>query len=178
MLEPANSNGSVDELIVSVQRERLELVKEFILYVIKHHNAHTSQKIGMFLGMEYRHVSMKLLCGKKLKMILREMQTEDLIYQNNSNFEWHLLDDESVIEDQQYHINETVSPSDKQLEWRRYQIELAKSTKEYKALSDEASSFADCHEPSIVKQCSKKRWIASYIEWRKLLHNLDSEQSR
>eukprot|EP01083_Nonionella_stella_P312933 1121058_1 len=178
MTTPVNSTGSVDKLIASVQRERLEPVKEFILYVIKYHNAHTSHQIGKFLGMEYRHVSVKLLCGKKLKMILREMRTERLIYLRETDCTWQLVNTESVFEDKHYHMNEPVRPSDTQLEWRTNQIELAKSTEEYKALSNEYLLRSDCDEPAIDKPCGKKTWTACYIEWRKLLHNLYKEQMK
>eukprot|EP01083_Nonionella_stella_P166286 555620_1 len=168
------SNDVLNHLIQAVQLERLEDVKEFILYVIYHCNAHTSGSIGRFTGREYQHVTMKQLCGKKLTTILYEMKTEDSIYKDSKKRTWHLVDKDHVINDgRQYHsINKVVFPSNQQLKWREKQMGLGKSCKQYEALCCEYSAIADTYAPLISLRCGKKRWQGRYKKWRRLLHRL------
>eukprot|EP01083_Nonionella_stella_P075149 204088_1 len=106
----------------SFQRGNLEDVKEFILHVIKHCDAHTTRHIWRCIDIEYQNVTLQELCGSKKK--------------------WDLVDKDRVINNgEQYRVDNAVFASawrviasDKQLKWRQKQIDIAKSSKQYKEL--------------------------------------------
>eukprot|EP01083_Nonionella_stella_P261945 891242_1 len=141
----------------SFQRGNLEDVKEFILHVIKHCDAHTTRHIWRCIDIEYQNVTLQELCGKKLKTILNEMKTEQLICHcpKGSKKKWDLVDKDRVINNgEQYRVDNAVFASawrviasDKQLKWRQKQIDIAKSSKQYKELRCGYLSAADKSEP-------------------------------
>eukprot|EP01084_Bolivina_argentea_P316081 547810_1 len=166
--------SSVNELIHSIQNDRLQEVQDFILYAIKHNNAHTSSAIGRFTGAQYK-ISMVKLCGKKLKHIISQMERENLIFKTNNK--WYLVDENCIINNmKEYMDNEKVTLSEKQRKWRINQIQLAKSTKEYKRLSEQNINTVNLYEPKITAEYGKKRWTGRCKKWRRLIHSLYDKQ--